>query len=99
MNRLVDLDESLYGGDVIEGDLDALIFNPIVSTILKWLRFKFSMWMQCLHHSFLLCIVQWRGMPECGLLYSVLSSMNKGKATNACFCLTDLFSGLPPSVL
>jgi hypothetical protein len=23
-----------------KGDLDAIIFNPIASTILKWLRFK-----------------------------------------------------------
>jgi hypothetical protein len=52
MNQLVDLDESLYGGDVIEGDLDAIIFNPIVSTILKWLRFKIPMWMQSIIHSY-----------------------------------------------
>jgi hypothetical protein len=25
-------------------DLDAIIFNPVSSTILKWLRFKFVNW-------------------------------------------------------
>jgi hypothetical protein len=29
----VDLDEILYGGDDIEGNLDAIFFNPIASTI------------------------------------------------------------------
>jgi hypothetical protein len=32
---LVDLDEILYIGDAIVGDLDAIIFNPIALTILK----------------------------------------------------------------
>jgi hypothetical protein len=34
------LDEILYGGDAIVGDLDEIIFNPTASAILKWLRFK-----------------------------------------------------------
>jgi hypothetical protein len=38
LNKLVDLDEILYGGDAIVGDLDAIIFNPIASTILKLSR-------------------------------------------------------------
>jgi hypothetical protein len=32
----------LYGGDAIQGDLDAIIFNPVPSTNLKWLSFKFQ---------------------------------------------------------
>jgi hypothetical protein len=33
-------------------DLDAIIFNPIPSTILKWLRFKVAIW----RHDFQSCI-------------------------------------------
>jgi hypothetical protein len=32
--------EIWYRGDAIQGDLDAMIFNPIASIILKLLRFK-----------------------------------------------------------
>jgi hypothetical protein len=39
---LVDFYEIWYTGDAIQGDLDAVIFNPKASTILKWLRFKFK---------------------------------------------------------
>jgi len=38
----------------IKGDLDAIIFNSIASTILKWWRFKLLRWMQYLHQSALL---------------------------------------------
>jgi len=31
-----------------------IIFNPIASTILKWLRFKVVRWVHYLHHSALL---------------------------------------------
>jgi hypothetical protein len=31
-----------------------ITFNPIASTILKWLRFKFVRWMHCVHYSALL---------------------------------------------
>jgi len=41
---LVDFHEIWYGGNAIQGDLDAVIFNPISSTILKWLRFKVVSW-------------------------------------------------------
>jgi hypothetical protein len=51
---LVGLDEILYGGVAIEGDTDVIIFNPMVSSILKWLRFIILMWVQYLHHSALL---------------------------------------------
>jgi hypothetical protein len=39
---LVHFHEICYGGDAIQEDLDALIFKPIASGILKWLRFKFQ---------------------------------------------------------
>jgi hypothetical protein len=39
-NRSMDLDEILYGGDDIEDDLNAILFNPVASTVLKWQTFK-----------------------------------------------------------
>jgi hypothetical protein len=36
------VNEIWYGGDNIQGALNAIIFNPVASTILKWLRFKFK---------------------------------------------------------
>jgi hypothetical protein len=41
LNHVVDY-EVWEGGDAIQGDLDAIIFNPIASTLLKFLRFKFQ---------------------------------------------------------
>jgi hypothetical protein len=40
LNRLVDLDEMLYGRDDIEDDLDSILLNTVASTILKWWTFK-----------------------------------------------------------
>jgi hypothetical protein len=40
---LVDLHENWYGGKAIKGDLEAIIFNPIASIILKLLRLKVVM--------------------------------------------------------
>jgi hypothetical protein len=40
LNRLVEVHEIWYGGNAIQGDLDAIIFNPRASIILKLLRFK-----------------------------------------------------------
>jgi hypothetical protein len=40
LNRLVDFHEIWWGGDVIQGNLGVIIFNPVASTTLKWLRFK-----------------------------------------------------------
>jgi hypothetical protein len=40
MNRLVDLDEILYGDDNVEDDLDFMLFIPVASTISKWRTFK-----------------------------------------------------------
>jgi hypothetical protein len=42
LNHLVDFHEIWYEGDAIQGDLDAIIFNPTASTILKGMRFKFQ---------------------------------------------------------
>jgi hypothetical protein len=39
-HRLVDFHEMWYGGNDIQGDLDAIIFNPIDSITLKLLWFK-----------------------------------------------------------
>jgi hypothetical protein len=33
-----------FGRQVIECELDAIIFNPISSTVLKWLSLKFVSW-------------------------------------------------------
>jgi hypothetical protein len=35
-----------HGSHAIGDDLDSIIFNPIASTILKWLRFRLLRWMQ-----------------------------------------------------
>jgi hypothetical protein len=49
------------GGDAIVGKLDAIIFNLIASTSLKWLMLKLVRWMLYLHHSFSLAR-QWFGI-------------------------------------
>jgi hypothetical protein len=36
--------EIWYLGNANQGDLDAIIYNPISSTVLKWLRFKVVSW-------------------------------------------------------
>jgi hypothetical protein len=41
LNRLVDLDEMLYGDDGIDYYLDYILFNPITSTIPKWRTLNF----------------------------------------------------------
>jgi hypothetical protein len=48
LNRLVDSDEILYGGDGIEYYLDYILFNSIASTIPKW-TFKFLRWVLLLN--------------------------------------------------
>jgi hypothetical protein len=48
------LDASWYGGDATERARDAVISNPIVSTVLNWSSFKLLRWMQYLHDSALL---------------------------------------------
>jgi hypothetical protein len=49
LNRLVDLDEILYGGDDIEDNLDSILLNPVASTISKWRTFKVLWWVQLLN--------------------------------------------------
>jgi hypothetical protein len=49
LNRLVDLDEILYGDDDIEDDLDSILLNPVASTISKWRTFKILRWAQLLN--------------------------------------------------
>jgi hypothetical protein len=44
MNRLVDLDEILYGNDGIEGDIDSVLPNPVALTIPQWRTFKHLWW-------------------------------------------------------
>jgi prolipoprotein diacylglyceryltransferase len=43
LTHLLDFHEIWYGGNAIQGDLDVIIFIPIVSIILQWSRFKFQM--------------------------------------------------------
>jgi hypothetical protein len=45
----MDLDEILYGGDDVEGDLESILFSSIASTISKWRTFKFLRWAQLLN--------------------------------------------------
>jgi hypothetical protein len=49
LNRLVDLDEILYGGDGIEDDFDYILFNPVASTIPKCRPLKLLKWAQLLN--------------------------------------------------
>jgi hypothetical protein len=51
LNQLVEFHEIQYGGHAIEGDLDAVLFNPVSSTIPKWRTFKLLRWVQNLHQS------------------------------------------------
>jgi hypothetical protein len=44
LSRFVDLDEILYGGDDIEGDLGSILFSIVASTIPKWSTFKLMRW-------------------------------------------------------
>jgi hypothetical protein len=39
---LLDFHENWQEGDDIQEDLDAITFNPLVSTILKWLTINFK---------------------------------------------------------
>jgi prolipoprotein diacylglyceryltransferase len=40
--NLVNLHDIWKGGDSIQGGVNVIIFNPITSNVLKWLRFKFQ---------------------------------------------------------
>jgi hypothetical protein len=61
-HHLVHFHEIWYGCNDIQEDLNAVIFNSIASTILKWLQFKFVSW----RHDFQLsaamvwdCLILW----------------------------------------
>jgi hypothetical protein len=56
--------EIWYGGNAIQGDLDAINFNSTASTILKWLRFKFQ--------NFSLA-QQWHGIGNQGMHFAKLT--------------------------
>jgi hypothetical protein len=49
LNRLVDLDEILYGEDDIEDDLHIILLKSVASTIPKWPTFKLLWWVQLLN--------------------------------------------------
>jgi hypothetical protein len=51
LNQLVDFYEIQKDGHAIEDDLDAVLINPVPSTIPKWRTFKLLRWMQNLHQS------------------------------------------------
>jgi hypothetical protein len=51
LNQLVDFCEIQYGDHAIEGDLDAVLINPVSLPISKWRTFKLLRWMQNLHQS------------------------------------------------
>jgi hypothetical protein len=48
-------------GSAIQDDLDAVIFNPIFSTILKWLRVKVVRW----RHDVQPCTANGLGLFDC----------------------------------
>jgi hypothetical protein len=45
----VDFDDDLYGGDDIEGDVDAIFFNLVASTVPYWRTFKLLRWVHMLN--------------------------------------------------
>jgi hypothetical protein len=45
-NHLVPFCEIHWGRHGIEGDLEAILVNPVASTIPKWLKQKFLQWLQ-----------------------------------------------------
>jgi hypothetical protein len=45
-----DLNEILYGDEVIQGDREVAIFNSKTSNILKWVRIRVLRWTQYLDH-------------------------------------------------
>jgi hypothetical protein len=60
----VDFREIWGEGAAIQGDLDAVIFNPISSTILKWLRLKVVSW----RHDVQPCTANGLGLFDCWVI-------------------------------
>jgi hypothetical protein len=79
---LINLNDIWYGGDAIQGDPYAIIFNPISSTILKWLRFE----VVSLRHDFKPCTAMFCYCLIVGLLwfYNIQSLANVTVTTTAC---------------
>jgi hypothetical protein len=71
-----------YRGNDIQGALDAIIFNPISSRILKWLRFKAFDW----RHDFQPCTAVVWDCLIVGLLWlhHIQSLANVTMVTIAC---------------
>jgi hypothetical protein len=65
---LVDFLDIWYGGNAIQVDLEAIIFNPISLTILKWLRFTVVRW----RHDFQPCTAMVWDCLIVGLLLGLL---------------------------
>jgi hypothetical protein len=61
LNRLIDFHYIWYVGDAIQGDLDAIIFNPIALPVSKWLRFKFQIFS---------LVQQWFGIGNQGMYFT-----------------------------
>jgi hypothetical protein len=78
---LVDFHEIWYGGNAIQGDLAAIIFNHRSSTIMKWLVSKVVSW----RHDFQPCIAMLCDCLVVGLLWlhHVQSLDNVNMATTA----------------
>jgi hypothetical protein len=76
--QLVDLYEIQYGGHVIEGNLDVIHFNSVLSSISKWRSFKLLRWMKNLHQS------TW----DHGILYADRSLKYGQLLTRPCFSKT-----------
>jgi hypothetical protein len=97
LNRLIDFHEIWYGGNAIQEDLNAIIFNPISSTILKWLRFKVVSW----RHDFQPCTAMAWNCLIVGLiwLHYTQSLDTVTMATIACILLygkNDIKAGMLP---
>jgi hypothetical protein len=80
LSRLIDFHDIWYKGNAIEGDLDAISFNLISSTILKRLRFKGVSW----RHDFQACTAMvWDFLIVELWLYDIQSLANVTLATIA----------------
>jgi hypothetical protein len=64
----VDVREIWYSGAAIQGDHDAVIFNPISSTILKWLRLRVVSW----RHDVQPCTDNGSGLFDCWIIIIIV---------------------------
>jgi hypothetical protein len=90
----VDLDEIVYGSDVIEVNCNAVIYNLIASTALNQLRFKLLRWMQYIYHSALF-ILRWHfHSGERGLFWLIVCTLKKVRTKKFCFWTIYLFHSI-----